>query len=78
MTYRNTDNIITACDNIARHCTEIGDGRHGSAWLFDKVMRVFDFEPTEAVTYRVYINAPVMSEGTVTIHRDGSYEIRKA
>ena len=77
MTYRNTDRIITACDNIARHCTQIAGKCHGSAWLFNQVMRAFDFQPTEAVTYDVYLNAPVMAEGEVTIHRDGSYQIRR-
>ena len=76
MTYRNTDEIIEACDKVARRCTMIAGGYHGSAWLFDKVMRAFDFEPCEAVTYEVYINAPVMRPGEITIHRDGNLEMR--
>lgn len=78
MTYRNTDSIIKACDHIARVCTTIGGGWHGSAWLFDKVMRAFDHKAVEAVTYECYLNAPVMRAGEVTIHRDGHYEIRRA
>ena len=77
MTYRNTDSIITACDNIARHCTEIAGKHHGSVWLFNQVMRAFDFPAVESVTYQVFLNAPVMSYGTVTIHRDGMYQIRR-
>ena len=76
MTYRNTQGILADCDKVARRCTTIAGGYHGSAWLFNQVMRAFDFPPTEAVTYEVFINAPVMKPGEVTIHRDGHMEMR--
>ena len=74
MTNRNTAAIIEACDMLGHRTVEIGGARHGGAWLFDKVMRAFDFPATESVTYEVYFNAPVMKPGTVTIHRDGRME----
>lgn len=76
MNYRNTAKIIEACDTVERRCTEVAGKHHGSAWLFDKAMRAFDFKPTEAVTYEVFINAPVMKPGEITIHRDGRLEMR--
>ena len=76
MTYRNTAAIIEACDKVARRCITIGGKYHGSAWLFDQAMRAFDHKAIEAVTYEVYINAPVMKQGEATIHRDGRLEMR--
>lgn len=75
MTSRNVDGILTACDNIARHSVQIAGGYHGSTWLFNQVMRAFDFPPTEAVTYEVFLNVPVWSKAYATIHRNGHYEI---
>lgn len=76
MAHTNTSAIIEACDKAAQRTITIAGKHHGSAWLFDQVMRAFDFPPTEAVTYDVFINAPVMKPGTVTIYRDGSMEMR--
>ena len=77
MTTINISGLIDSCDMIARHCITIGGGRHGSAWLFDKCMRAFDFPPCVGITFSVYINAPVMADGEVTINRDGTYTIRR-
>lgn len=66
-------NLITACDLVARRCTEIAGTHHGSAWLFDRLMRYFEREQSaRAVTIPVFINAPAMRKGKATIGRDGS------
>ena len=69
--------ILDACDTLARRITEVGGKHHGSAFLFDQCMRAFDAKlPAEAITFSVFINAPVMQPGEATIHRDGRLEMR--
>lgn len=76
MTNINVDELIKSCDTIAHRCITIGNGNHGSSWLFDKVMRAFDSHPAiVGVTYEVFINSPVMLPGWVTINRDGSFSM---
>lgn len=65
------DRIAFACDRVAAKCTMICGGYHGSAYLFDKVMRVFDNQAICAVTYPVYWN--LVGEAYATITRDGRY-----
>lgn len=74
MSTLNVSAIITACDKVARRTTMIGGGFHGSAWLFDKVMRAFDNShlPAQSITYAVTFNAPVMREGFAEIDREGN------
>lgn len=75
MTYYN--NIIEACDYIARHCTSIADTYHGSAWLADKVIRFFEAEKSaESIEIPVFLNYPVRKDGFATIGRDGSVSLR--
>lgn len=72
MTSINTDNIIKACDTIADRVTNISSVR-----LFDSCMRAFTGTPkAEAVTFSVFINAPVCKWGEATIHNDGAFELR--
>ena len=69
--------IIEAADKIARRCVTICNTYHGSAWLTDKVIRFFESERcANAITFPVYINAPVMQNGEATIYRDGAFEMR--
>ena len=71
---------IEACDFIARHCIKIGGEAHGSAWLFGHVARFFDNPgnaPVEALTLSVFLNVPLFCEGEATIHRDGTYQLRR-
>ena len=76
MTNINIQSLISACDTVCRRCTMIGGTRHGSAWLFDKLMRTFESHSAiEGVTIDVFINAPVMKRGTVTINRDGTFSM---
>lgn len=70
MTTTNCAAIAHACDLVARRCTTIAGTMHGSAWLFDQVMRAFDFKPCVSVTYDVYIN--LVGNGQATIDRDGN------
>lgn len=73
MTNINTSNLIQSCDTLSRRCSQIADTYHGSSWLFDKLMRLFESsEAIESVTIPVFINAPVMHKGEATIGRDGS------
>lgn len=75
----NTSELINACDKVAHHCTTICGTHHGSAWLFDKLMREFTkCDALEAITIPVFINAPVMAQGEAEIGRDGHcYIVRK-
>lgn len=72
----NTAELIKACDTVAKRCTRIAGTNHGSAWLFDKLMRWFESSNCKAVTIPVFINEPVMSEGEAEIGRDGSLVMR--
>jgi hypothetical protein len=75
----NTQALITACETISQRCTKIADTHHGSAWLFDKLMRYFSAEPSSvSVTVPVFINEPVMADGEATISRDGTFTMRTA
>ena len=76
MKYINTEALINSCDALGRRCIEIAGTRHGSSWLFDQLMRMFEqSDALEAVTIPVFINAPVMSKGEATIGRDGSLQM---
>lgn len=65
------DRIAFACDRVVAQCVTICGGYHGSSFLFDKVMRVFDDPAVNAVTYPVYWN--LVGEAYATITRDGRY-----
>ena len=71
--------LIDACDKVARRCTTICGGYHGSAWLFDNLARFFSNPGNHAcvaITIPVYIN--LVGEGEATIGRDGSLVMRRA
>jgi len=69
----NIDKLIATCDTIQRRTIYAQGYAHTSSRIFDSCMRLFDCEcPAQAVTLRVFFNAPVMRPGTVTIGRDGS------
>jgi hypothetical protein len=69
--------ILKACDTLAQRVITVEGGCHGSTFLFDQCMRAFDAKlPAEAITFSVFINAPVMKNGVATIHRDGRLEMR--
>ena len=71
----NIEALCKSCDVLYRRCSELPIGeRHGSAWLFDKVMRVFDDPAAVSVTIPVYINC--VGAGEATISRDGSLVMR--
>lgn len=77
MTAINISGVINACDTLSHRIITVGGERRGSAFLFNKCMRAFDCKlPAEAVTFSVFINAPVMKDGEATIHRDGRLEMR--
>lgn len=73
----NVTGIIEACDWVQQKTICEEGYAHSSCRIFDACMRAFDGRPSvEALTFRVYFNAPVMKAGEVTIHRDGHMEIR--
>lgn len=77
MTTTNILKIFEATDKVAQRCIKIAGTQHGSVWLADKLIRFFDKEQAaESITFEVFFNAPVMKAGEVTIHRDGSMEMR--
>ena len=80
MTQLNISAVLTACDFVASKIVTIEGEYHGSTWLFNQCMRAFDHKalPAEALTFSVFLNAPVMANGEATIHRDGRTEIRLA
>ena len=76
MTNKQIDDILRACDTLSRRICSIGGERHGSAYIFNQCMRAFDAKlPAEAITFSVFINAPVMRPGVATVHSDGRLEM---
>ena len=70
--------LIDSCDKLQRRTCYAEGCMHSSARCFDACMRAFDRKdlPDEAVTFRIFLNSPVMKLGEATIHRDGSMEMR--
>lgn len=70
--------LINSCDRLQRLTCWAEGCMHSSARCFDACMRMFDRKdlPAEAVTFKVYLNAPVMKYGEATIHSDGRMELR--
>lgn len=72
MTANHIDNLIAACDTVARRCTEIAGTRHGSAWLLRNLVQVFETsDAVNAISIPVTIGSPVNLSGVATIWRDG-------
>lgn len=73
MTNNNIQNLITSCDYLGHNCIRIADTQHGSAWLFDKLMRYFTSEQSAvAVTIPIVTNRGC---GEATISRSGQLTI---
>jgi len=79
----NYEKIKESCDTLARRVVSIEGKRFvyvraASAFLFDQCMRAFDNSrlPAQAVTFSVYINAPVNKDGEATIYRDGTLTMK--
>ncbi len=71
MTNTNIDRLLEACDSLQRRTIPAKGYLHTSVMAFNACMRAFDDPAVEAVTYRVFFNAPVMLPGVATIWRDG-------
>ena len=50
----------------------------GACRTFNTIMRAFSNKSLEAITYMVFLNAPIMKFGTVTFYRDGNMTMRVA
>ena len=69
----NIDSIINACDTIQRRTAPSQGCMHSSVRCFDACMRAFGCKPpAESITFRIFLNAPVMKYGEATISRDGA------
>ena len=76
MTSINIDNILKSSSILAHRITSIEGTKHGASWIFNQCMRAFDAKlPAEAITFKVFFNAPVMKSGFATIHKDGSMNL---
>lgn len=75
----NTTELIKTCELIDSRCVKIADTQHGSVWLFDKVMRYFEAEPSAtAITIPVVYNTPLLGvKGYATIGRAGELTMTK-
>lgn len=80
MTNINIDRLIESCDALQRRTCYHDGCMHVSSKCFMACLRAFEDKalPAEAITFRVFLNVPVMRFGEATIHRDGSMEIRIA
>ena len=74
----NVPKLIEVCEYIARHAIKIDGGFHGSSWLFDKLMRFFESEPSEIAIIPIVLNSPLLGvNGKAEIYRNGECFIRK-
>lgn len=72
----NTSKLIESCDFLSHKCIRIAETYHGSAWLFDKLMRFFDSNKAcVSIALPVTLNIPNGMEAVATICRDGSLQI---
>lgn len=71
------EQLLLTCDKLSHRCSSICGTYHGSAWLYDKLMRFFSASGNSAV---VSITIPCyianVGEGTAEIGRDGSLIMR--
>ena len=74
------EKLIKNCDILQKYTVPFKDGcMHSSVRCFDACMRTFDREvlPAEAITFKIYLAAPVNAYGKATFYRDGKMEIRR-
>lgn len=77
MTTIDIDRLIDSCDALQRRTTAEPGYMHSSCRCFDACMRAFDCRvPAEAITFSIFLNAPVLKPGEATIYRDGHMEMR--
>ena len=70
--------VAKACDFLYHNTISHEGCMHSGPRAFDACMRSFDCRiPADAVTFRVFLNAPVMALGEITIHRNGFFEVRR-
>lgn len=75
----NIDGVIKASETLYGRIIKIEGTKHGAARIFNQCMRAFDRQlGAEAITFSVYLNAPIMAAGFATIHKDGRLEMRTA
>lgn len=72
----NIDRLIESCDTLQRRTCTAEGCMSSSVRCFDACMRAFDNAlPAQAITFRVFLNAPVMKYGEATIYMDGHMEM---
>lgn len=76
MTNEAIDKLIKSCDELQRRTTPAGpEYMASSTRCFDACMRAFEGSAVEAITFRIYLNAPVSKPGFAKIYRDGRMEM---
>ena len=69
----NVERLIQACDTLERRTTNASGCMHSSSRCFYACMKAF--REAEAITFRVFLNSPIMEYGEATIHRTGKLEM---
>lgn len=78
MTNTSISNLLNSCDLLQNRTIEAGrEYMHSSSQCFNACMRQFDraSNAAEAITFRIFLNAPVMMEGRARIFRDGTMQM---
>ena len=77
MTNIEIDRLIDSCVKLQRRTAPEPGYMHSSCRCFDACMRAFDCRvPAEAITFSIFLNAPVLKPGEATIYRDGHMEMK--
>lgn len=69
----NVEKLIEACDLLERRTVSTDGCMHSSSKCFYACMKAF--REAEAITFRVFLNSPIMEYGEATIHRTGKLEM---
>ena len=76
MTNLNIDGIYDACNAVQQRTIYAEGYMHSSVRCYDACMRAFTGRPAaEAITFKIFLNAPIMKPGEVTIHRNGEFRM---
>ena len=69
----NVEKLIEACDLLERRTVNAEGCMHSSSRCFYACMKAF--REAESITFKVFLNSPIMKYGEATIHRSGKLEL---
>lgn len=73
----NIEKLIESCDKLQDRTIAKEGCMSSSVRCFDACMRSFDTTPpANNITFKIFLNAPVLKPGEATIYRDGRMEMR--